>query len=91
MGQTRRRVPVYFKGETKGTRSPPKAPHSDDDDHHHIEDVQEKNWMVTGVTITIRYVIALQKEHISIVQGFEYDIPRNPAVCSLPNMTRQKS
>ena len=56
-----------------------------------IKDAQEKDQMVTEVTITIRYVIALQKEHIPIVQGFEYDIPRNPAVCSPPNMTRQKS
>ena len=60
MGQIMRRVPVYFKGETKGTRSPPKAPHSDDDDDDHvIEDAQEKNWMVTGVTMTVRYVMAL--------------------------------
>ena len=40
-----------------------------------IEEVQEKDKMVTEVIMAIRYVIALQKEHIPIVQGFGYNIP----------------
>ena len=36
----------------------------------------ETDWMVTEVTMTIRYVEALWNEHISTVQGFGYIMPR---------------
>ena len=52
-----------------------------------IGDECERDWMVTEVTMTMRYVVALQREHIPTVQGFGYDIPRNPVMSSPPNMT----
>ena len=52
-----------------------------------IEVEHEKDWMVTKITMTMRYVLALPREHIPTVQGFGYNVPRTPVVSSPPNMT----
>ena len=47
-----------------------------------IGDEHEKDWMVTNVTMVMRYVMTLPREHIPTVQGFGYYFPRNPVVSS---------